>query len=295
MPSDSLWVPCIGGNTRKRTKDNVPLHFVLPFGWAMQVQWETEGGHRATSLHVASWITPPTDCHTQQYWHYMSHAVGISVTTTDPTWGTLTWELLPSIHYTRPLNLQPAALSSASKDSATPCLWPLVLWPWLSLHQGWPTFPDSGAVLLLWGRCQGELRADQSHRGFNGCTDAKGFATLNPLYMKVSSPQGVLSLPLSRLPSLSPSLMPFLSLSLSWSLLLSLSLSLLPGKRSRQTRRHSTPAGLLFVKSLCSTLRTAVGDLLDNMVTATAASLSLLKLHARYERRQELHVRLKCN
>ena len=31
---------------------------------------------------------------------------------------------------------------------------------------------------------KGELRADQAHRGYTGSTDAAGYATLNPLYMK---------------------------------------------------------------------------------------------------------------
>ncbi|GJP55349.1 hypothetical protein CLOM_g14320 [Closterium sp. NIES-68] len=70
----------------------------------LMVQWQNKGGSCGTALYTASWIAPPTDCHTQQYFHYMGH--------------------------------------------------------------------------------QGEVRVDQAHRGFTMATDAAGFATLNPLYMK---------------------------------------------------------------------------------------------------------------
>ncbi|CAI5948541.1 unnamed protein product [Closterium sp. NIES-64] len=71
----------------------------------LMVQWENKGGSCGTAVYTASWIAPPSDCHTQQYFHYMGH--------------------------------------------------------------------------------QGEVRVDQAHRGFTMSTDAAGFATLNPLYMKV--------------------------------------------------------------------------------------------------------------
>jgi hypothetical protein len=34
----------------------------------------------------------------------------------------------------------------------------------------------------------GELHADQAHRGYNGATDAAGYAALNPLYMRCGGP-----------------------------------------------------------------------------------------------------------
>ncbi|CAI7773965.1 unnamed protein product [Closterium sp. NIES-53] len=70
----------------------------------LMVQWQNKDGSCGTAVYTASWIAPPSDCHTQQYFHYMGH--------------------------------------------------------------------------------QGEVRVDQAHRGFTMSTDAAGFATLNPLYMK---------------------------------------------------------------------------------------------------------------
>eukprot|EP00271_Cylindrocystis_brebissonii_P003773 TRINITY_DN15026_c0_g1_i1.p1 TRINITY_DN15026_c0_g1~~TRINITY_DN15026_c0_g1_i1.p1 ORF type:complete len:406 (-),score=60.89 TRINITY_DN15026_c0_g1_i1:204-1421(-) len=37
----------------------------------LMVHWQNSDGTTGTSVHMASWIAPPTDCHTQQYFHYM--------------------------------------------------------------------------------------------------------------------------------------------------------------------------------------------------------------------------------
>ncbi|CAI5470576.1 unnamed protein product [Closterium sp. Yama58-4] len=39
----------------------------------LMVQWQNKGGSCGTAVYTASWIAPPSDCHTQQHFHYMGH------------------------------------------------------------------------------------------------------------------------------------------------------------------------------------------------------------------------------
>lgn len=46
-----------------RTEDTITL----------LTQWGNSDGTKGTAAYTASWIAPPSDCHTQQYFHYMGH------------------------------------------------------------------------------------------------------------------------------------------------------------------------------------------------------------------------------
>eukprot|EP00899_Mesostigma_viride_P008310 jgi/Mesvir1/17480/Mv08753-RA.1 len=71
----------------------------------VMAQWRNLADNSVgVASYMASWVSPPADCYTQQYFHYMGH--------------------------------------------------------------------------------KGEVRADQGHRGFTSSTDAAGFNSINPLYMK---------------------------------------------------------------------------------------------------------------